>query len=282
MLDTITLNTGSNASGKALDLKGTCPFFSMRPLMSRVSTIEEEKSRGFEPDNDGFNIAYDWQEEDVEVAGEFMGWWTFTPNESQHAEDTPEFPIIISDHGPGEGVETGAIVSYVAAEMPTTFEALKEDINFGDRFLQAKAELIKYKILGQTIPPDQEANLHPMLLDYFAKRLALELIKPGIDYWSRQHRTITTTQTSEIASYPEIVKSLEKLELILRADCKELWQEVQFAVPGLPQRKVINFPTSDLAGVLGAEQPVTISAAFTRPLQDHWWGDFELGVFPFP
>lgn len=279
LLDTITAMTGDNASGANVDI--TCPFFSMRPLMSRSSVIEEEKARALEKDPDGYNIAYDWQEEDVAEEGEFMGWWTFTPKGQSLPEDTPEFPIIITDHGPGEGIETGIIVAGVAAEMPTTFDALKDDVLFGDRFLQAKAELIKYKVLGVTTPPDQEVNLHPMLLAYFSKRLALELIKPGIDYWSRQHKTITSTQTSEVASYPEMIKSLEKLDTMLRLDCKELWDEVQFLVPGLPQRGVMQLPTSDLAGIPAIVEPVTVRADWTSRLHE-WGGYLDLGVYPFP
>lgn len=278
LFDTITSVTGPNSSGSALDLAGSDPQFSMRPLYSRVSLIDEENARALSDDPDGFNIAYDWCEEDVENEGEFMGWWNFTPKGEDFPQDTPEFPIIITDHGPGEGVETGIIVAGIAAEMPTTFGALKDDVRFGDRFMQAKAELIKYKVLGKTMPADQEINLHPMLLSYFSKRVALELIKPGIDFWSRQYKTITTTQTSEISSYPEIVKSLEKLDEMLRCDCEELWQEIQFLIPGLPQRKVAQLPISDLAGI----PPVTVRADYTRPLQTEWWIEYELGIFPFP
>lgn len=255
----------------------------MRPLTSRSAIIEEVAARGFSSNEDGFNIAYDWREEDVQTEGQFMGWWTFILE--GHRQDTPEFPIVITDHGPGEGVQLGIIVNGVGAEMPVTFDALKRDQRFGDRFMQAKAELVKYKVLGHTMPADEEATLHPMLLDYFSKRVALELVPPGIDYWQRQHRTVTTTQTSEVASYPDAIASLEKLNTRLRCDCKDLWQELQFIVPGLPKRKIIHFPTSDLAHfpAVTPGEPTTLSPYESQPLETGTFGwDLALGVFPFP
>lgn len=279
LFDTVTLTTGANASGPALSLSENDEVkFSMRPIMSRAPIINEEPARVLTVEGgNAFNIGYDWQEENVEVEGEFMGWWT-CPDDEGNPQDTPEFPIIITNHGPGEGVATGAIVSGVAAEMPTTFDALKEDVNFGDRFLQAKAELIKYKVLGATIPAEQEATLHPMLLDYFSKRVALEIIRPAIDYWSRQHRTVTTTGTSEVVSYPDMIASLKRLEEILIAACKELWPELKFVVPSLPKRNIIHLPTSDMTNI-----PMeTKSPYLTQPLETGLFGWGTLGTFPFP
>lgn len=280
--DTITQSTGDNAKGPAVDLEGAIVKFSMRPLTSRTPVISEATARGFsQTQSTGANVAYDWQTTDVATEGEFMGWWTFTlPGSEQHPQDTPEFPILISDHGPGQGTATGAIVDGVQAEMPITFEALRNDVVFGDRLVQRKAELIKFRVLGSTVPVDQEINYHPLLLDYFSKRVALELIKPGIDYWSRQHKTVTTTATSEIASYPDMIASLKALEERLRCACEDEWQEVQFLVPGLPQRRIVHLPTSDMA----EKRPITPDYTEGLPLQTgilvEW--DMALGVFPFP
>lgn len=279
--DTITRSTGDNAKGPAVNLEGATVKFSMRPLTSRVPTISEATARGFnQTASTGANVAYDWQTSDVAVEGEYMGWWTFTLVGETHPEDTPEFPILISDHGPGSGTQTGAIADGASAEMPVTFEALRNDVAFGDRLIQRKAELIKFKVLGTTVPVDQEINYHPVLLDYFSKRLALELIKPGVDYWSRQHKTVTTSGTSEVASYPDMIASLKMLEERLRCALMEEWQEVQFLVPGLPQRRIVHLPTSDMA----EKEPITPDYTEGLPLQTgilvEW--DMALGVFPFP
>ncbi len=279
--DTITRATGSNLSGPAENMVGATVKFSMRPLLSRVPVIKEKTARGFAvSQTTGFNVAYDWGEGDVATEGEYMGWWTFILSGGTYPEDTPEFPITISDHGPGSGIKTGAIVDGVASEMPITFEALRNDIAFGDRFMQTKAELIKWKVLGATVTPDLEFTYHPLLLDYFSKRVALELIGAGIDYWSRQHKTVVTTGTSEVASYPDMIASLKELDNRLRCACKDLWQEVQFVVPGLPQRRVVHLPTSDMVN----KEPITTDPSLTLPLETgilvQW--DMALGVFPFP
>jgi hypothetical protein len=281
--DTITRSTGTNNSGPQEDMEGAVVKFSMRLLLSRVPVIDEADARGFSTNQTtGANVAYDWEESDVEEEGEFMGWWTFTLIGESNPIDTPEFPITITSHGPGIGTQTGAIVDGVASEIPITFEALRNDIAFGDRFMQNKAELIKYKVLGTTVPPEQEAMYHPVLLDYFSKRVSLELIKPAIDYWSRQHKTVTTTGTSEVASYPDMIASLEKQKTYLIDACKMLWQEVQFLVPGLPQRRILHLPTSDMTG--HRERYITPDPKKMLPLETGRWLEFDgaLGVFPFP
>jgi hypothetical protein len=284
LLDTISRVLDTNLSGPAEDLTDAQVRFSMRQVLSRIPVLDEVEARGFAPDENNFNVAHDWFVSEVEEEGEFMGWWTFTLVGEQNPEETPEFPIIITDHGPGTGTQTGAIVDGVAAEMPTTFDALKFDERFGDRFMQAKAELIKYKVMNSSVAPDDEINYHPVLITYFSKRVALELIPPGIDYWSRQHKTVTTTGTSEVASYPDMIKSLEKLKVTLHQDCTELWKELQFIVPGLPQRKVLSLPTTDIAGTgWWREKPLTKNPFNTQPLETGGYGwDLALGVFPFP
>jgi hypothetical protein len=255
----------------------------MRQIYSRLPVLDGVEARGFEPDPNGFNIAHDWITSEVEEEGEYMGWWSFTLPDENHPQETPEFPILITDHGPGEGTQTGAIVANVGAEIPVTFDALRNDPRFGDRFMQAKAELIKIRVLRQNCSPDEEKNFNPVLVTYFSKRVALELIPPGIDYWSRQHRTVTTTGTSEVASYPDMIASLTKLKATLYCDCAELWQELQFIVPGIIQVKPLHLPTTSIAGDPRAEEPLTINPENTQPLETGGFGwDLSLGVFPFP
>lgn len=282
LYDTIT-RANSEAMGAAEDLSQATCRFSMRQVYSRLPVLDGVEARGFTPDDNNFNIAHDWISPEVEEEGEFMAWWTFTLPGDDHPEETPEFPVVVTDHGPGQGVQTGAIVEGVAAEIPTTFDALRNDSRFGDRFMQAKAELIKVRVLNKNCTPDEEKNFNPVLIMYFSKRVALELIPPAIDYWSRQHRTVTTTGTNEVASYPDMIASLKELKGQLYCSCSELWQELQFIVPGIVQRKPINLPRTNLSGNARKEEPLTINPENMQPLETGGYGwDLQLGVFPFP
>lgn len=226
----------------------TAATFSMRPLTSRVPILDAVAAIVIAPpDINGNNVSYDWTSNPSEVVeGDFSAWWGFTTPDGTF--ETPEFPILISDHGPGTGTETGALVDGVQSHMPVTLNALRDDDRFGDRLLQQQAEVVKWRVLGYTVAPDSEFSLHVVLRDYLSKRLALELIRPGIDYWTRQIRTATSTQTAEVTSYPDIIKALQMLQTRFMSELPDDWRQLQVIVPGLAQRQVASYPVSSLDG----------------------------------
>jgi hypothetical protein len=271
--------------------------FYMRPLLSRVPTLDGESGEVIKPVNEeGNNVKYEWQEEDRAVEGEFMAWWGFFIGSSEH--QTPEFPITISDHGPGTGVKTGAIADGVADHMPTTYEALRSDSSFGERRIQKIATLIQLRVLKSYVQPDEEISIYELpMLDYFSKRVALELCTPGIDYWGRQLRTQTAQNPTEISSFPDMIAALEKLRDRLVVELEENWRELQFFVPELKERKAVPLPASSFEF---SERPepngnlrrlayprgfVTRDPYTTQPLVTGWIGEldsYELGFYPFP
>lgn len=261
---------------------GTLLWLSLRALSSRVPVLDRNVAVPMAPpDNNGNNSRYDWSPEDMTTAGEgnFFAWWTFQVPGGD-LQETPEFPIVISDHGPGLGTQIGAVVDGAQMYMPVTFGVLKSDVRFGDRRLQQMAELVKMKVLGYVIPVDQEDNLEIVLLDYLSKRTALDLITPGIDYWGRQLRTATSSQTSEVISYPDIISALQKLRATLCAELAEDWLQVQILVPGTPNRKVVPMPASSMEGL-----PFRTRNPQEMPrLRTGWtgWSFGDLGVYPFP
>jgi hypothetical protein len=254
--------------------------FSMRPVVSRSAILVANAGVAIAPaDLNGNNVRYDWTSTDLSLSGkgDFFGWWGFTLPNSTRVE-TPEFPITITDHGPGLGVSTGAIVDGAAGYMPITFGALQKDVRFGDRRMQYFSTLVQTKVLGAVVPPDQEIGYEFELLDFLSKRLALELIKPGIDFWSRQQRTATSTQTQEITAYPDMIASLKELRIDLARTLSEEWAQVQLLVPGTPTRKVVPMPASSLNGFPN----VSRNPQFTQQLRTLGWGDPEIGFWAFP
>jgi hypothetical protein len=292
--DTLTENGNAIDPSELSEVK-----FFMRPLLSRSPIIDGESGQIINPiSQQGNNIKYEWTESDVATEGEYMAWWGFRINNGEE-QQTPEFMIIISDHGPGTGVETGAIVDGVSDHMPITAEALKRSPSFGERRMQKIATLIQLRILKSSVPPDQEIIAYELpLLDYFAKRVALELCTPGIDYWARQHKTSTTQGPTEITSFPDMIQALEKLRDRLVIELEENWRELSFFVPELKQRKAVAMPGSSLefyetpesnGRLIRREEPlgfVTKNPNTYQKLITGVWGNgidqYGLGFWPFP
>lgn len=287
--DLITKNNGQSVNLEEVK-------FYMRTFFSREPFIEGESAEVI--DNvSGENVKYVLTEENVAKEGEYFAWWSFMEGGIEY--QTPEFPIIISDHGPGIGVETGAIVDGVSDHMPITAEALKKDYTFGERRMQKIATLIQLRVLKEAVSPDQEIIVYELpLLDYFSKRVALELCTPGIDYWGRQKKTATSIQgPTEITSFPDMIQTLEKLRNRLVIELEENWRELSFFIPELKQRKAIPMPASSLEF---HEQPeingtlrrrlvprgfVTKDPNDMQRLETGWRGDYDLftlGLWPFP
>lgn len=244
-------------------------LFFMRPLLSREPVIDGASAYVISPP-DAFNnnIGYAWASEDVAVEGQYMGWFRFTRPGDDSPSEIGEFPILVTDHGPGHGTQTGVVVDGVAQFMPTTFQALRDHPTFGDRMLQRFADRVKRQVLGVAVGVDEESAYDPLLVDYLSKATAVALITPGREYWARQHKTVTTQTPVEIAAYPDMLAALDALDRRLRCELAQDWRQLRFLVPGLPVRRVQTYPVSSLGdpSVLG-NGPVTRSPQETQRLQ---------------
>ena len=287
-------STEGSSNNETINIE-SCKFY-MRTFFSRVPFINGISGEVIK-DIVGENVKVDLTSEDLKEEGENFAWWSFKSEGNEF--QTPEFPVVISDHGPGLGVQTGAIVDGISDHMPITAEALKKSPSFGERRMQKIATLVQLRVLKEAVAPDQEIISYELpLLDYFSKRVALELCTPGIDYWARQHRTATTQGPTEITSFPDMIASLEKLRNRLVIELEENWRELEFFAPGIKQRKSVPMPASSLEFY---EQPeangtmvrraeplgfVTKNPNEMQRLETGFWGTwdlFELGFFPgFP
>lgn len=235
-----------NPDGSTANLAGGTAVFFMRPILSRTPVIDGSSATIIEPvDIDGHNISYSMVSGDVAIEGDYSGWWGYVPSGGELIE-SPEFRIVITDRGPGYGAQTGVVVDGISQWMPTTLRALREDPDFGDRFLQQHADYVKRVIMGQVVTPDLEGGYDPALIEYLSKRTAVRLITPARDYWARQYKQVLTQGPSESATYPDMLQSLDSLHQRL---CRELpgdWLQLQRMIPDLPQLRVESAPMSSL------------------------------------
>lgn len=226
-----------------LDTEGAELSFFVRPLLSRIPVINGDTAKSIWPAVENENVKYEFGSSETSTEGEYMAWWKYSKGSEEG--ETPEFPIVFSDHGPGTGVQTGGIFDGVYDHMPSTFDALKNDHRFGERRIQRVITLIQMRVTGTYVAPDAEITSYPLpLIDYLSKRVALELCNPGIDYWARQYKTLTAQGPTEISSYPEIINALKELRNRLIEQLPEDWKEIQFLVPGVAQRKIVAMPAS--------------------------------------
>ena len=272
--DVVTQDDGSAFAAGALETV----VFSMRPLLSRTPVIDSIAADILDPLQgvDGANVSYAWDHGDTAVEGPYMGWWGITTTGSTDQE-SPEFPILISDHGPGLGTPVGPIVESISQYLPITFDVLRTDERFGDRFLQRYADRAKRETLGFVDTPDVEEQYDPQLIDYLAKLAAKHLILPAKDYWGRQWRTRTTQSPVEIASYPDMIAALDQVHAALCAQLPEDLRQLRYYIPGLPVAKVMVAPSSSLEYSCRR----TLDPSHTpQPTVGgpHWWG---FGGFPF-
>lgn len=245
LYDVVTQDDGS---AMPTSYTSSTVIFYMRPLLSRTPSIEGAAARVVNPPigDEGFNIAYDWSPGDRSVEGPYMAWWGIE-FAAQTYQETPEFPLLISDHGPGLGTPTGAVVDGIGQYMPVTFTALRSDIAYGDRYMQRFADRAKRETLGYVDTPDIELTYDPQLIDYLSKLTAKHLIAPAMDYWGRQWKTRTTQSPVEIASYPDQIAVLQQLHAQF---CRELPGDLRqlryYLGSALPVTKVIQVPESSL------------------------------------
>jgi hypothetical protein len=257
----------SSVDGSAPSLAGAVVTFLMRPLTSRTPVVESAAVAMSPPDNDGHNVRYDWAPTDVAVEGLYMGWFLYQLAGESTPTESDEFAITITDQGPGVGVQIGSIVDGVSAWIPTTVARLKEDPDFGDRFLQQHSAYVQQVVLGDVLSPDAEATLNPMLLDYLSARLARRLIVPAKEYWGRQYRQVLTNGPGESASYPDMLALLDDVAMRIEHELPSMWRQLQAVVPGLAQTRVEPTPLSSLGdpATNPYSGPITQDPGWTTP-----------------
>lgn len=236
----------NSVDGSTVDTTGATLVFFMRALESRNPVVFAAAVALAPPDNDGHNVRYDWQASDVAVGGPYMGWFSYQLPSMTEPAETEEFRIMITDHGPGYGTETGAVVDGISMFVPITLSKMREEPTFGDRFLQMHADYVKQVVMGTVVSPDLEVDYDQFLVQYLAKRTALRIIPPALDFWGRQPTSMLTSGPAEQLAFPNELQNLAVIAERLGRELPGDWLQLQAIVPNLPQLRREPMPLSSL------------------------------------
>jgi hypothetical protein len=120
-------------------------------------------------------------------------------------------------------------------ELPETWDKLLESLNFGEPALQRRLNTLMYRAFGTVLSDADQALLDPILVSYLGKRLALELIIPGIDYWSKQVLSLSAGER-ESKAYKDRAEDLKELRKLLLDETSKMLPEIEGLLPQIPRR----------------------------------------------
>jgi hypothetical protein len=191
-------------SGRPVDLTGAAVKFMMR--LTESSTVKVNASAIIVAPATSGQVQYDWISGDTNVPGEYSYWWRVT--KSGRDQDTPEVPLRIDEHAPGEaGVLTGEIAKLVKTYLPTTWNALSDPEVYGEALLERRINTAKFRLFGTVVQASLEATIYnDFVLDYAAKLATIRIIPAAVDFWSNRSLSVVTPQ--ETVTYPDRVNSL--------------------------------------------------------------------------
>ena len=120
-------------------------------------------------------------------------------------------------------------------ELPETWNALLEAPTFGDEALERRLNTLMYRTFGTVLDDTEQAVLSPVLISFMGKRFALDLIVPGIDFWSKQAISHSAGER-ESKAYKDRAEDLKALRLLLLEDSSGMLAEVEASLPLVPRR----------------------------------------------
>jgi hypothetical protein len=195
-------------NGKPYPLDGQTVHFQMR--MKDGSDVVLDKPADVADAALG-KVQYDWSTGDTDTPGRYVFWWqvAVAPGIFQ---DSEEHELDILDHAPGQDVRTGAIAARMRYMLPVTLDGLVNHRSFGEDGVQMFVDQAKFALFATVVPAAYEASVYsPPVLDYAARLATMRIIPPAIDYWNEQPTSISTSGTSESASYADRQSALWKI-----------------------------------------------------------------------
>lgn len=150
--------------------------------------------------------------------------------------------------------------------LPETWEALAEADTFGPDALERRHNRVVRKIFGVLLTDAEQDVLSDDLIEYAGKMLALAIIDPAIDYWSKQIQSRTVGER-ESSTYKDRVEDLKQLKKDWTAQTAGLYVEISDQLPIRP-RRAQDAPRVIQAGETVAHvtaQPFDIEPAYGPP-----------------
>lgn len=129
-----------------------------------------------------------------------------------------------------------AIATRAKTELPETWAKLANAESFGTDGLIVHAETVHKFLFGAVLSGAEQDALDVLVLDYAGKSLALRIIRPGIDYWSKQAIQQTATGREELKAWDNRANELKELQKSLLQELRSIWPDVEIL---LPARRVV-------------------------------------------
>jgi hypothetical protein len=120
-------------------------------------------------------------------------------------------------------------------ELPETWAALLDAPSFGEPALERRLQTLMYRVFGAVLDEAEQSALSPVLISFMGKRLALDLIIPGIDFWSKQALSHSAGER-ESKGYKDRAEDLKEIRKMLLADSAALLGEIEAELPFVPRR----------------------------------------------
>ena len=136
----------------------------------------------------------------------------------------------------------GRIAAAAQSELPSTWNVLAGAQVYGEPFIIEKLNAVMTKLFGSELDVATQDALDNLVVDYAGKCLALELINPAIDYWSKQPVSIGATGRNETKAWLDRSAALLRLRAYLVEQLRLMWGEVESLLPGRRVRRISNVP----------------------------------------
>ncbi|HWI67539.1 MAG TPA: hypothetical protein VNS88_04100 [Nitrospiraceae bacterium] len=132
-------------------------------------------------------------------------------------------------------IEDSPIALAARDELPETWAALLANPNFGEEALDRRLNTLMYRAFGTTLDESEQEDLSPAMISYLGKKLAIDIIIPGIDFWSKQALSLSAGER-ESKAYKDRAEDLKELRKQLVADAAALLPEVEVDLPWIPKK----------------------------------------------
>jgi hypothetical protein len=128
------------------------------------------------------------------------------------------------------------IAQHAKDEIPSTWKALT-DINseFGEEALGRRLNRVIRLVFGNALNNDQQEALDIRVQLYLSKLLVLDLIRPGVDFWSKQVLSISAGER-ESKAYAQRAEELKEMREGLLAEATDLLMDIQPLLPVVTRR----------------------------------------------
>lgn len=174
----------------------------------------------------------------VPVVGNFVARWSYPDPEGEPEPIVAEEDVTIATTDVPEIREDAIdtpIGSYAHDLLPETWEALAEANSFGANALLRMHDRVVNRVFGRMLSIEEQEVLPSRVIEFAGQVLALNLLDPGIEYWSRQVISRTVGER-ESATYKDRAEDLRQLKKEWTAKLADLFLDVQDLLPVLPGR----------------------------------------------